>query len=318
MAEFHKNSKLVKGINSSFITLVSKKENPVGLADYRPISLVSSLYKILTKVLSSRLKAVIPQIISENQSAFIGGRNILNGVLVANEVVDSWKKAKKRGLIIKLDFEKAYDSLNWDFLLSMKLNFGFSEKWVKWIKECIISARLSVHVNGAPNDEFSPQRGLRQGDALSSFLFSIAAKGLTDVLEVRNVKRILRCFELLSGLKINYHKSLVSRVGVPVEVMNEIASVLSCKVKSMPFQYLGLLLGVNPSRKASWRPMLDKARSKLAGCKRKLLSFAGRLTLIKYVLSSLPIYYLSLYKLPQGVGRELDKIQASFLWEGLI
>lgn len=113
-----KKSKLVKGINSSFITLVPKKENPVGLADYRPISLVGSLYKILSKVLSSRLKAVLPQIISENQSAFLGGRNTLDGVLVANEVVEGWKKFRKRGLIIELDFEKAYDLLNWDFFVA--------------------------------------------------------------------------------------------------------------------------------------------------------------------------------------------------------
>ncbi|CAL5444250.1 unnamed protein product [Camellia sinensis] len=304
MAEFHKNSKMVKGINSFFISLVPKKENPVGLADYRPISLVSSLYKIFTKVLSSRLKVVIPQIISENQSLFIGGRNILDRVLVANEVVDSWKKARKRSLVIKLDFEKAYDSLNWGFLLSMMINFRFSEKWVKWIKECITSSRLSVFANEAPTNEFSPQRGFKQGDSLSPFLFIIAAEGLSilmsraldlelikgvkigssgvvlthlqfadnslilceaDVLEVSCLKRILRCFEMLSGLKMSHHKSVVIGVGVLAEDINEFVSVLNCKVKSLPFQYLGLPLGANPSRKASWRPALDKVRGKLVG-----------------------------------------------------
>ncbi|XP_028125789.1 uncharacterized protein LOC114322644 [Camellia sinensis] len=239
MAEFHKNSKLVRGINSSFITLVPKKENPMGLADYRPISLVGSLYKILTKVLSSRLKAVIPQIISENQSAFIGGRNILDGMLVANEVVDSWKKSRKKGLILKLDFEKAYDTMNWEFLFSMMKNFGFGGIWVEWIRVCITSVRLSVLVNGAPTEEFSPQRGLRQGDSPSPFSFNIATEGLSillsraldlglikwvkigsggldlthlqftddslilceaNVREVRNLKKIMRCFEMLSGV----------------------------------------------------------------------------------------------------------------------
>ncbi|XP_028066337.1 uncharacterized protein LOC114269242 [Camellia sinensis] len=109
MKDFHKNGRLVKGLNNSFITLVPKKENPMGLYDFRPIILVGSVYKILTKVLSKWLKAVPPYVISETQSAFLGGRNILDGILIANKVMDGWKKSKKKGVIIKLDFEKAYD-----------------------------------------------------------------------------------------------------------------------------------------------------------------------------------------------------------------
>lgn len=112
MQDFHRNGCLVKGINSSFITLIPKKENSVDLEDFRPISLVGSLYEILTKVLTNRLKAVLPEIINEAQSAFLGGRNILDRVLIANEVVDCWKKSRKKGLIIKLDFQKAYDGVN--------------------------------------------------------------------------------------------------------------------------------------------------------------------------------------------------------------
>ena len=88
MTEFHENGKLVSGLNSSFITLIPKKENPSDLGDYRPISLVNSVYKILAKVLSRRLKKVMPSITSEVQSAFFGGRFILDGVLIANELVD--------------------------------------------------------------------------------------------------------------------------------------------------------------------------------------------------------------------------------------
>lgn len=89
--------------------------------------------------------------------------------MVANEVVQWWKLSKQRGVILKLDFEKAYDSVNWGFLFSMMSNFGFGEKWIGWIKECLFSSRISVLVNGSPTDEFSPQKGLRQWDPLSPF-----------------------------------------------------------------------------------------------------------------------------------------------------
>ena len=111
--EFHATGKLVKGLNSSFIVLIPKKENPGGLNDYRPISLINSIYKILAKVLSRRLRDTLPGVVGEIQGAFIGGRNILDGVLIANEVVDWWNWSKRKGFMIKLDFEKDYDCINW-------------------------------------------------------------------------------------------------------------------------------------------------------------------------------------------------------------
>ncbi|XP_028116125.1 uncharacterized protein LOC114313893 [Camellia sinensis] len=105
------------------------------LVGFRPISLVNSIYKILAKVLSRRLKKVIPTVINEAQTVFIGGRCILDVVMIANEVIEWWKCLKHKGAILKLDFEKEYDFVNWDFLFSMLCNFGFDEKWICWIKE---------------------------------------------------------------------------------------------------------------------------------------------------------------------------------------
>lgn len=276
MCEFHRNACFVGGINSSFIALIPKSDSPSSLNDYRPISLIGSLYKILAKVLSNRLKLVMPRIIGEVQSAFVGGQNILDGVLIANEIVDVWRKSKSKGLILKLDFKKAFDSVNWAFLFSMLSNFGFGNKWIKWIKACVSSAKISVLVNGSPTPEFHPQRGLRQGDPLSPFLFNIVAEALNILLskakelgllkgaqvgssgfsishlqfaddtilfceanwrEVVNIKRILRCFELLSGLKINYHKSVISGVGVKEGMLHNFASRLNCLYHKLPLKY---------------------------------------------------------------------------------
>lgn len=248
--EFHENGKLVRGINSSFITLIPKVDRPARISNYRPISLIGSLYKILAKVLTNRLKQVVHRLIGEAQSAFLGGRNILDGVLIANEVVDWWKRSRKKGLFLKLGFEKAFDSVSWECLFFMMNKFGFRDKWRNWIKECLTSARISVLVNGSPTPEFIPEKGFRQRDLMSHFLFNLVAKGLNMLLqrarsrglitgavighgevkttvthlqfaddtiifceadgkEVVTVKRILRCFQLVSSLKINFHKSLV-------------------------------------------------------------------------------------------------------------
>ena len=191
MQEFHASGTLTPGLNSSFITLVPKKEKALSLKDFRPISLIGSVYKILSKVLTNRLKLVMPSIIGDSQSAFLGGRNILDGVLIANEVEDSWVKTKKAGLIFKIDFEKAFDSITWNFLFSMLANFGFGVKWISWIQECVSTARISILVNGSPTKEFNPQKGLRQGDPLSPFLFNLVVEALNILLQRAMDLRVL-------------------------------------------------------------------------------------------------------------------------------
>ncbi|GAU41056.1 hypothetical protein TSUD_374110 [Trifolium subterraneum] len=115
-AEFHRNGKLTKGLNSTFIALIPKVDSPQLLNDFRPISLVGSLYKILAKVLANRLRLVMGSVISESQTAFVKDRQILDGILIANEVVDEAHRTKKELMLFKVDFEKAYDSVDWGYL----------------------------------------------------------------------------------------------------------------------------------------------------------------------------------------------------------
>lgn len=167
--EFFETRRIPKGFTAYFVALIPKITNPQVLSDFRPISLMGYLYKIISKLLANRLKKVIDSLISSNQSTFIATRNILDGVMVINEVVDYVKKKKKQCLILKIDFEKTYNSVSWKFLEYMMGRCGFSKKWTDWMRACIFSGRCSMLVNGSPTQEVLIHKGLKQGDPLSPF-----------------------------------------------------------------------------------------------------------------------------------------------------
>lgn len=137
LVEFHRHGIMPRGTNFSFISLIDKCENPQGLGDFRPISLVGCLYKILAKVLANRLKRMLEGVIDERQSTFLGGRQLLHSAVVTNEVVDDAKRRRRDCLMFDVDFEKAYDSVLWEFLFYMLHCLGLHHLWIKWIKGCL-------------------------------------------------------------------------------------------------------------------------------------------------------------------------------------
>ncbi|XP_057456479.1 uncharacterized protein LOC130747526 [Lotus japonicus] len=269
------------------------------------------MYKIVAKILSNRLRAVLPIVIGKEQSAFLEGRSMMDSIVVANEVIHEAKCKKKKAMIFKVDFEKAYDSVKWDFLSYMMKRMNFNDKWIGWIESCLKSASVSVLVNGSPSDEFIMEKGLRQGDLFSPFLFLIVAKGLNGIFQqairleqfvgynfgtsnevgvsilqfaddtlflgevtfqnAMAIKSALRCFELVSGLQINFHKSKLVGIETTKHETRRLAGFLNCRVMKIPFIYLGLPVGGNPRRISFWDPVITKLRGRLSLWRQKTL-----------------------------------------------
>ncbi|XP_016168179.1 uncharacterized protein LOC107610679 [Arachis ipaensis] len=131
---------------------------------------------------------------------------------------------------------------------------------------------------------------------------------------IKNYKRLLRCFELMSGLSINFEKSSLIPINCEEQWIRNMCQLLGCKGETLPVKYLGIPLGANPRLVKTWKPILDRVEEKLSLWKAKLLNKAGKLVLIKSVLNSLPVYYLSLFKLPKAVAEKLISLQRRFLW----
>ncbi|MCH81419.1 LINE-1 reverse transcriptase like, partial [Trifolium medium] len=354
LKEFYHSSILPKAITASFLTLIPKKDHPQELSEYRPICLIGCLYKLLSKILAGRLKRVLGKVISGCQSAFLPSRQIMDGVVVLNENIDLAKRRKNECMIFKVDFERAYDTISWNYLESMMKKMGFAEKWLSWMKACVFESTMSVLINGSPTVDFKVNKGLRQGDPLSPFLFLIAAEGLTGMVykavdigkfhgfkvhenlqypilqfaddtvligegswvNVWTIKTILRGFELVSGMKINFVKSKLYGINTNDYLLEAAANFLLCRAETIPFKFLGLPVGANPRRLNTWKPVVESMKKRLSSWNGRHLSIGGRVTLINSVLSSLPLYFFSFFKAPKGVITDLIKLQRNFLWGG--
>lgn len=272
---------------------------------------------------------------------------------MASEVVHGLKVGKYKGLILKIDFEKAFDTIEWNFLFHLLEFLNFDSRWMNWLKIILNTSKTSILINGVPTSAFSPSRGLRKGDPLSTLLFNLVVEVLHQLLlegeslgifkvikinekgfhishlqyaddtiiflnnvagPVRGIKYILQIFHILTGLKVNVNKSTLYGFNEYHDDMAAWASILNCMVGSGDIPYLGANINASSYTIKFWDPLVTKFQRKLASWKINSTTQACRLVLLKAALDSFPIYWLNLYRLPKGVETKIDVIRKTFFW----
>lgn len=343
-------------INKTLLVLIPKIDKSEFVSQFMPISLCNVIYKCVTKIVVSRLKGALPGLISPFQVSFVPGRHIQDNVVVAKEVFHTMRRMKGKSsfFAIKIDLEKAYDIMKWNFLEEVLKEANFPEVICGIIMKCISTVKTSIIWNGAISQDFSPSRGIRQGDPISPYLFVLGMEKLSHIIveavenggwkpfrvgrrgplvshllfaddlilfgeatieQARVTKDCLDKFCRMSGQKVNDAKSCIFfSKNVKRDAVKQISDHLGFKVTDDIGMYLGVPSFQNRFRIKSYRYVHDKVKRRLAGWKMHCLSFAGRVTLVNSVINTIPIYPMMVSLLPRNLCNEVERIQRCFIW----
>lgn len=345
------NSLDLTSYNEAKIVMIPKCDPAATTSDFRPISVLNLIPKLISKVLANRLRVVLPDLISRNQTCFIQGRQIAENFVTTRELLQHITHEGKPVVFAKIDFKKAFDSIEWSFLTTVLQARGFPNRWIQWLITLWSSSSSRVLINGEYSSSFAHKRGLRQGDPLSPMLFNIGVDVFQKMIQVGNsilsaplsnklqdsmvalqyaddtaiiangditslvtFKLILRIFSAISGLQVNYSKSTFVPLGIDGNDLHWVQAVMGCSRSDFPITYLGMPLTVKKPTKQLFIPLIEKVEGRLQGWQSRLLSRGGRLLLTQTVLSSIPIYHMICFVLPKWVISRIDRARRRFIW----
>eukprot|EP00253_Pinus_taeda_P012579 PITA_12579 len=339
--------------NSTYLALIPKENRPSTFSRFRPISLCNSAYKIITKILSSRLKPHLPSLISENQGGFLPNRHITDSILLAQEAIHSSISRKEKGFVLELDLANAFDRVRSTFLFAVLHKMGFDPSFINMIKACISNPWISPLINGRPCAAFQSSRGLRQGCPLSPYLFILMAESLSKALDFNRRTGMITGIKIEQGIKNINHSQFADDTllmgGASINIARRFKNILdqfmdysggkvnqvkSCiygwNVSNLTIHSIDSELGV--SYKLNWSHFTylgmlvsmgplkadtwNEILNKIQQWGSMWLNLAGHLVLLKSGLTSLPIYRFSLHQAPMTFHQKMERVLRHFLWQG--
>ncbi|GJZ05760.1 hypothetical protein Tco_0539553 [Tanacetum coccineum] len=296
------NAQLLKEINHTFIALIPKVATPMKINHYRPISCCNVIYKCISKILTNRIIEGIKEVVSENQSAFVPGRRISDNILITQELMHGYHR--NRGpprCAFKVDIQKVYDTVDWRILENILKFFGFHPTMVSWIMACVTSTSFSISLNGDIHGYFKGCRGLRQGDHISPYPFTLAMEVLTLIIQRR----------VRSSETFRYHKHCEEMQLINVCFADDLFIFARGE---LPVKYLGVPLISSRLLNKDCKILVERVKNRIGDWKNKSLSFVGRLQLCKSVISSMHVYWASVLMIPIGIIHDIQQHMRGFLW----
>jgi hypothetical protein len=330
------------------ITLIDKNKDRSLLKNWRPISLLNVDYKILTKTLSRRLVDILPNIIHINQTGFIKNRYIGQNIRAVIDILHYTKEENMPGILLAIDFEKAYDSVEWLFIQMVLKKFNFGVNFQRWVALSYQNASSCTINKGVTSEYFNLERGVRQGDPLSPYIFTLcvellackirqdnAIKGIQVlgeevkvlqyaddtnglVADIKSAKAFLDTiseFGIYSGLKINKEKSEAMWLG---SLRDSIKKPLGIKWTNEPMKILGIYVSYDCSAnyEKNTKDRLKDMKTLINIWKIRNLTLLGKIQIIKTFLISKFQYYMSINHLTDDTMNEIKKLLFNFIWNG--
>jgi hypothetical protein len=335
------------------MVLLPKTAEAATIKDFRPISVIHCLGKLVSKILVNRLAPRLPELMHRNQSVFVKGCYIQDNFRFVQATGKLLHARRKPCILFKVDIARAIDSMSWHFLIEILEHFGFSARCRSWISNILSSASTKILLNGILGERICHGHGLHQGDPLSPMLFLLVMEVLSALIQkvdhwsllqqlgtntiphrasfyvddlilfvppeeqdLLTLRHVFEVFEGASRLGCNLSKCQL----VPIHCLEEHTQLtlahFPCQAVQFPIKYLGIPLSVHKLPKASLQPMVDRVANKLPVWKGQPMHRSGHLALIKSTLMAMPVYMSISIGLPEWMHKALEKIMKGFLWTG--